>query len=425
MSKPIRNLRWVIVGTMFLITAVNYLDRQCLSVAAPVISKEFGFSNTDYSRIVTAFLVAYTIMQLIGGVVVDRVGVRKGMAVFLSWWSISGALHALSSGLSTFVLFRFMLGMGEAGNWPTSAKAVSEWFPPRERGLAVGIFDSGSSLGGLLAPPLVAWLIVTHGWRSAFLLTGSLGFVLLLVWLWIYHSPEEHPRLSIEERKLIQSKPAPEQTPTTQTSGWAVLRRHEVWGVTSGRFLTDCVWWFYVYWMPKYLFDQRGLSLSQIAAVSWMPFVAVDAGNLLGGWSSAFLIRRNWSLNASRKCLLCLAAVGMLTGLPAALVHNATLSVMLISIATFSYGIFGTMMLTLPTDLFSPAHVGIVSGLSGTGAGLGGIVFTVLTGIIVDRFSYRPIFIGAALLPLLGLVAVQLLIPKIHFLEGADSSQVA
>jgi MFS transporter, ACS family, hexuronate transporter len=425
MPKPIRNLRWVIVGTMFLITAVNYLDRQCLSVAAPVISKEFGFSNTDYSRIVTAFLVAYTIMQLVAGVVVDRVGVRKGMAVFLSWWSISGALHALSNGLSTFVLFRFMLGMGEAGNWPTSAKAVSEWFPPRERGLAVGIFDSGSSLGGLLAPPLVAWLIVTRGWRSAFLLTGSLGFLLLLLWLWIYRRPDEHPRISIEERQLIQTSSAQEQVPTTQTSRWAVLKRREVWGVTCGRFLSDCVWWFYVYWLPKYLFDQRGLSLSQIAAVSWMPFVTVDAGNLLGGWFSAFLMRRNWSLDASRKCLLHLGAIGMLAGLPAALTHNATLSVMFISIATFSYGMWGTMMLTLPTDLFSPAHVGIVSGLSGTGAGLGGIAFTVLTGIVVDRISYLPIFITAALLPLLGLLAVQLLIPKVRFLDGIQASQVA
>jgi len=422
MPKPIRNLRWIVVGTLFLITAVNYLDRQSLSVAAPVISKEFGFSNTDYSKIVTSFLVAYTIMQVMSGLIVDRIGVRKGMATFLSWWSISGALHALSTGLTSFCFFRFLLGMGEAGNWPTSAKAVSEWFPSRERGLAVAIFDSGSSLGGLLAPPLVAWLIYAHGWRAAFLLTGGLGFVLLALWLWLYQRPEEHPRLSVEEFQLIQSDQIQEQVSTPQLSKWAILRTREVWGVACGRFLSDCVWWFYVYWLPKYLSDQRGLSLLQIAAVSWIPFVTVDAGNLIGGWFSAFLMRRQWSLNASRKCLLCLGAAGMLAGLPAGLTSNAALSVCFISIATFSYGIWGTMMLTLPTDLFSPRNVGMVSGLSGTGAGLGGIVFTALTGVIVDRLSYQPIFVAAALLPLLGLVAVQLLIPKVHPLESVGGA---
>lgn len=419
MPKPIRNLRWIMVGTMFLITAVNYLDRQCLSVAAPVISKEFGFSNTDYSKIVTSFLVAYTIMQVMSGLIVDRIGVRKGMAAFLSWWSISGALHALSNGLTSFCIFRFLLGMGEAGNWPASAKAVSEWFPSRERGLAVAIFDSGSSLGGLLAPPLVAWLIYAHGWRAAFVLTGMLGFALLAIWLWLYRRPEDHPRLAAEELQLIQANTVQEQTSQPRISKWAILRMREVWGVACGRFLSDCVWWFYVYWLPKYLADQRGLSLLQIAAVSWIPFVTVDAGNLVGGWLSALLMRRQWSLNASRKCMLCLGAAGMLAGLPAGLTNNAAVSVTFISIATFSYGIWGTMMLTLPTDLFSPRNVGMVSGLSGTGAGIGGIVFTALTGVIVDRLSYQPIFVAAALLPLIGLAAVQILIPKVRFLESA------
>jgi ACS family hexuronate transporter-like MFS transporter len=310
-----------------------------------------------------------------------------------------------------------MLGMGEAGNWPTSAKVVSEWFPPPERGIAVAIFDSGSSLGGLLAPPLIAWLIVAQGWRAAFLFTGSLGFVLLIVWLWIYRPPEQHPRLLPEERQLISAATSERPRVASRIGIWVVLRKREVWGITCGRSLSDCVWWFYVYWLPKYLADQRGLSLYQIAAISWIPFVTVDIGNLAGGWFSSFLIRHDWSLNASRKCLLLLGAAGMLAGLPAGVTDSVRLSVAFISVATFSYGIWGTMMLTLPTDLFSSENVGIVSGLSGTGAGLGGIAFTSLTGVIVDRFSYHPIFVAAAILPLLGLLAVQLLIPKVGFVE--------
>jgi MFS transporter, ACS family, hexuronate transporter len=418
MPKPIRNLRWFIIGTMFLITAANYLDRQCLSVAAPVISKEFRFTNTDYSMIVTSFLAAYTMMQLLSGVLVDRIGARKGMACFLSWWSGAAVLHTLSNGLSTFCIARFLLGIGEAGNWPTSAKVVSEWFPPRERGMAVAIFDSGSSLGGLLAPPLVTWLIFVQGWRVAFLVTGSIGFLLLMFWLWIYHPPEQHSRILPEERALISRDTFERPLVGPPMGKWGVLRKAEVWGITCGRSLSDCVWWFYVYWLPKYLADQRGLSLYRIAAVSWLPFVMVDIGNLAGGWFSSFLMRHGSTLNASRKYLLLVGAAGMSAGFPAGVTGDVRLSIAFISAATFSYGIWGTMMLTLPTDLFSSEHVGLVSGLSGTGAGLGGIAFTSLTGVVVDRFSYRPIFAAAALLPLLGLVAVQLLIPEVRSLEG-------
>ena len=414
----IRNLRWLIIAVSFSATAVNYLDRQTLSVAAPTISREFHFSNTDYSTIVSSFLAAYTIMQFLSGAIVDRIGVRRGMAVFLSWWSVAGALHALSSGLGSFRLFRFLLGMGEAGNWPASTKAVSEWFPARERSLAVAIFDSGSSLGGLLAPPLVAWLIATHGWRAAFLVTGTLGFFVLLAWLAIYRRPEDHPWLSASERELIFQGRVDQDRPPSQTAGWrSLLLRREVWGVIAGRFCSDCVWWFYVYWLPKFLADRWGFGLSGIAMVSWMPFVSVDLGNLMGGWFSSHLIRRGWSLDASRKCLLRIGAAGMLAGAPAGLTGHVSLSVAFICIATFAYGIWGTMMLTLPADLFHPSHVGIVSGLSGTGAGLGGIAFTWLTGVVVDRMSYQPIFIGAAILPVLALVSVHVLIPKIEYLD--------
>lgn len=424
--RPIRNLRWVIIATCFLTTAINYLDRQCLSVAAPVISKELHFSNADYSSIVGAFLVAYTIMQMVSGALVDRIGARTGMAVFLSWWSIAGLLHAFGSGLGSFRTLRFLLGMGEAGNWPASTKVVSEWFPTEERGLAVAVFDSGSSLGGLIAPPLVAWLIATHGWRTAFLVTGSLGFILLIWWLWLYQRPEDHARITPAERDLILSHRQKQAIPDIARVPWIhMLRIPGVWGVISGRFLSDCVWWFYVFWLPKYLADQRGFSLGGIAAVSWIPFVAVDLGNMSGGWLSSFLMRRGWSLDSSRKCVLRIGALGMLAGAPAGLAASSSLSIAFIALATFSYGAWGTMMLTLPTDLFHPSRVGVVSGLSGTGAGLGGVLFTWATGIIVDHVSYQPIFISAAILPILALIAVQCLIPRIRLLEPEVTSRSA
>lgn len=357
-------------------------------------------------------------MQFISGALVDRIGARRGMAAFLSWWSIAGLLHALAGGLWSFRVFRFLLGMGEAGNWPASTKVVSEWFPARERGLAVAIFDSGSSLGGLIAPPLVAWLIATHGWRAAFLVTGSLGFLILIWWLWLYQRPEDHPRITDAERHLILSNRQQQSAPDIERVPWMqMLGISEVWGLISGRFLSDCVWWFYVFWLPKYLADQRGFNLGEIAAVSWIPFVAVDLGNMCAGWLSSSLMRRGWSLDSARKCILRIGALGMLAGAPAGFVTSASLSVAFIALASFSYGAWGTMMLTLPTDLFDPSHVGVVSGLSGTGAGLGGILFTWATGIVVDQMSYLPIFIAAGFLPIVALIAVQILIPKVRLLE--------
>lgn len=409
-------LRWRIIGTCFLATTINYLDRQCLSVAAPAISSEFHLTNADYSSIVTSFLIAYTIMQGLSGRIVDRLGTRIGMAWSVAWWSVAAMLHALGNGLWSFRIYRFLLGMGEAGNWPAATKAVSEWFPARERGLAVAIFDSGSSLGGMLAPPAVAWILVRYGWRPAFLVTGALGFLWLALWLRFYRKPEEHPRIGKEELALILAERAPQ--PTGGGGGWrewaALLGYREVWGVVLGRLLTDCVWWFYVYWLPKYLSDQRGFSLAEIGMFAWIPFVAVDIGNLAGGWLSGALMRRGWSLNAARKLVLAGGAVGMMAGLPAGFVPGAAWSLGLIALAVLCYSAWGTMMLTLPSDLFPASAVASVSGLSGTGAGLGGIAFTWVTGMVVDRLSYQPMFVAAGLLPLAALVLVMRLIPEIR-----------
>jgi MFS transporter, ACS family, hexuronate transporter len=413
-KRRIPYLRWCIIAVCFLGTTINYIDRQCLSVAADTISKEFHFTASDYGSIVMAFMIAYTIMQFVSGAVVDRIGVRWGMAIFATWWSAAAMLHALCRGLWSFRAARFMLGMGEAGNWPSATKAVSEWFPARERGMAVAIFDSGSGVGGLIAAPLVAWLIAYCGWQCAFIATGALVMPWLALWLWIYRSPEQHARITDAELQRIQAGSPPESNVAGSAEPWyLVLASRNAWAVVLGRLLTDCIWWFYVYWLAKYLADVRGFGLADLGKWVGIPFIAVDFGNLAGGGLSCYLLRRNWSLNAARKCVLLLSAVGMLASIPAVLTSHAGLCIALITLVTFSYSAWGTIMLTLPTDLFPSRQTGTVSGLSGTGAGVGGIISAWLIGVVVDRFSYTSIFITAGLMPIVALGVVQILVPHI------------
>ena len=313
--------------------------------------------------------------------------------------------------------------MGEAGNWPSATKAVSEWFPARERGMAVAIFDSGSGVGGLVAAPLVAGLIAWYGWQVAFIATGALVIPWLILWLCIYRSPERHERISDAERELLRANrpPEPEETGPSEPWYWVLASRY-AWGIVLGRLLTDCVWWFYVYWLAKYLTDVHGFSLAEIGTWVGIPFVAVDFGNLAGGGLSSYLLRRGWTLNAARKTVLVLGAIGMLASVPAGLTSHAGLCIACATMVTFSYSAWGTIMLTLPTDLFPSRQTGSVSGLSGTGAGMGGIAFTWLVGVMVDRFSYTPIFLLAGLMPLVALAIVQWLIPQIPATAGGSDS---
>ncbi|WP_437222439.1 MFS transporter [Planctomicrobium sp. SH661] len=420
-SRYIPHLRWWIVGTCFLGTTINYIDRLCLSVSAPALTEEFHFSNADYSSIVNSFVAAYTIMQIVSGRIVDWIGVRRAMALFATWWAVAGILHGFAVGLWSFRASRFLLGMGEAGNWPAATRAVSEWFPPRERSFAVAIFDSGSGLGGILAPPLIAWLIIHYGWQSAFFTTGTMALFWVGLWLWIYRSPETHPRLSPAELKLIRDHGRPASNDEAMVSVSQVSKRswkeiftsRNVWGISLGRFLTDCTWWFYVYWLPKYLADAREMSLDEIARFAWIPFIAADFGNLGGGWLSGKLIQRGWSINSARKLILACGAIGMTAGIPAGFASDVRICIFFISLAVMSYSAWGTMLLTLPTDLFPSRLTGSVSGFSGACAGLGGILFTWMTGEVVDHYSYTPVFVLAGLLPLLALFLVLQLIPRI------------
>jgi ACS family hexuronate transporter-like MFS transporter len=293
---------------------------------------QLGLTNLQFAGISTWFLIAYTASQGLSGKFYDRVGTRRGFAVSILIWSTAAMSHAFARGLAGLSALRFILGLGEAGNWPGAAKAVAEWFPARQRALGMGIFNSGVSIGSILAPPLIVWLQLRFGWQTTFLVTGSLGFVWLILWLLFYETPERHRRISREEYAIIREG----RTSIPQgTVNWrGLLRYRQVWAIVISRFLTDPVWWLYITWLPLYLADVRGFSLKEIGMFAWVPYVAADAGSLLGGWASGYLMSRGCSTNVSRKTVMAAGAALMLAGIPAALAQSTTLGHSRITAAT-------------------------------------------------------------------------------------------
>jgi len=395
----VKHRRWWIVWTLFFSTAINYINRQTLSVLAPVISKEFHLSHTELSNIFGAFQFAYAGTWLLGGIFLDIVGTRLGLTIAVVWWSIVSCITSFANSPLSLGALRFLLGIGEGFNWPGASKAVAEFFPEEERGTAVAIFDSGSSVGGALAAIAIPWIALKLGWRFAFAFSGILGFLWLGMWLVVYPSSSA---IEKEQRR-------PSKRPTR--SAWLnILRRRETWGVVLGRSLTDPIWWFYVFWLPQYLSDTRGFSLRQIAAFAWIPFVAADLGNFAGGLSSGALIKHGMPVLRARKLICIISSIPMLAGIPAVLISDPFYSLAFICIALFGYASWSTMGLTFPSDLFSSEVVASVTGLSGLAAGLAGTLFTLLVGTLVDRFSYFPAFVAAATAPLLATVSVVILI---------------
>ena len=410
--RPVKHLRWWIVWVLFASTVINYISRQTLSVLAPVIIKEYHFSHADYSHIVSAFQISYAIMFLLGGILVDIIGPRLALSLAIVWWSLASMLTSFANSILSFSVSRFLLGMGEGCNWPGAGRVAAEWLPARERGIAVGIYDSGSSIGAIVAPPLVAGVAAAFGWRYAFMASGILGFLWLILWLIVYWPLVRHPAVTEEERALIERG---RQTPSTSrrqgAAKWfSLLKQSNVWGVAIGRAFTDPIWWFYVFWLPQYLSDVRGFSLKQIGMFAWIPFLASDLGNLTGGFCSAFLIKRGMRVIRARKWVCVASSLPILAGIPAALTGNAYLAIALISVAVWGYASWSTMGLTLPCDLFPQDVVASVTGLSGLTAGVAGTAFTLTVGILVDKFSYFPAFAAAAFVPLLGTLSVLALI---------------
>lgn len=410
----ISHLRWWIGGALFASTVINYIDRQTLNVLAPQLKSEFGWTNSDFALIVISFRAAYASAQMFAGRILDRLGTRRGLMYGVLWYSAAAMLTALGGGLRSFAFFRFLLGAGEAANWPGATKAVAEWFPKSERGLAVALFDSGSAIGGAIAPALVVWLHAQFGsWRPVFVVTGLLGLGWVAVWSRLYHPPEEHPRIGAAERSLILASRAEEKQrpdgPAAGDSWGALLRRRETWGITLGRGLTDPVWFFVTDWFAVYL-SSKGYAVADTLFSFWVPFLAADAGNFAGGAISSWLVLRGWHPVRARKAVILATGFGMALIGGAAFTASLPLLVTAFAVSTFCYAAWSTMALSLPTDLFPSRSVATVSGIGGTGSGLGTILSTFLIGWSADRYSFEPVLIGASLIPLAATAAVFLLV---------------
>jgi len=420
--RPIRHLRWYIGGLFFLSTVINYIDRQTLSVLAPYLKTEFSWSNADFALIIISFRVAYAFGQTGAGQVLDRVGTRRGLSLGVAFYSTAAMLTSLASGLRSFCVFRFLLGAGEAANWPGATKGVSEWFPRRESGWAVALFDSGSSIGGAIAPVLVLWIFHTFGsWRPAFIITGTLGFAWLLLFRWFYQSPETHPRLSAEERAYILADRAERRAGPAVVSERlpmrTLLRLPQTWGVIVAKTLTDPVWFFITDWFAIFLVS-RGFALENSLFAFWVPFLAADAGNFLAGGVSSAMIKRGWSVGAARKTVIVACALGMTLIAAVAFVSSLWWITVCLAISTLCYAALSTMVLNLPADIYPTHSVASVSGMSGTGAGIGTIVATYLTGVVADHYSFAPILVVASLVPLVAAGATLALIRNTRATRG-------
>lgn len=414
LRKPIPHLRWWIGGLLFASTVINYIDRQTLSVLGPYLKTEYQWNNQDFAKVIIAFRIAYSVGQTVAGRWIDRVGTRKGLTITVIWYSIAAMLTSLAGGLRSFAFFRFLLGAGESANWPGATKAVAEWFPKKERGWAVALFDSGSSIGGAIAPLLVIGLYKYFGgWRPAFLITGTLGFVWLGVWRVLYHPPESHPRISDAEREMIlRDRVEVDGTESVQTgrASWReLLKLPQTWAVIAARTMTDPVWFFITDWFAIYLVT-KGINPEQGLLAFWIPFLAADLGNFFGGGVSSWLIKRGWPVIKARKAVVIFGGLGMTLLIPTIFTSNLFALAGLFAVSTFAYASFSTMALVLPSDLYNSRSVATVSGMSGTGAGLGTILSTFLIGYVSDFYSFAPILITASVIPFVGMILVLILI---------------
>lgn len=410
-------VRWLMIGLIFLATVINYIDRQTIAVLSPILLAELKLSKVDYGNVVSAFLLAYTIGQAVSGKLFDRIGTRLGFALSISVWSVAAVLHAFATGFRSLTAFRFLLGLGEAGNWPGAAKCVAEWFPIRERAFAMAIFNSGATLGAVVAPPVIVWLQIHYGWQKTFLFTGLLGFLWLALWLAVFKTPERHPWLTRAEADHIREgqREGAGDAPPGRAMGWReLLGYRQTWAILLGRLFTDPIWWLYITWLPQYLFDARGFDLKQIGAFAWFPFLAADVGALSGGFLSGYLMRRGVSLDRARKTCMLVGAMLMPAGALAVRVESPWTALLLISLVLFAFQFWINNVQTLPSDVFPRQAVGSVFGLGGMAAGVGSMLFINLTGHVVERFSYTPIFTAAGLLGPLGALALFTLMGKVE-----------
>ncbi len=392
---------------LFAMTVINHIDRQTINVLAPILKKEHHWNNSDFAWILISFRIAYTLMQSVNGRLLDRFGTRLGLSVSVAFYSVVQMLTTTVKGLASFCTFRFLLACGEATNNPGATKAVSEWFPAKERAWGVALFDSGSCVGAAVAPFLVLFVYRHfHDWRPVFFLTGSLGALWLIAWRLLYRQPEEHPRLAAAELELIRRGRAtePSEGAALPPVHWARLLKYpQTWGLMLGRFLIDPYWFFVGDWFAIYL-ASKGFDLEKSLLGYWAPFLAADIGNFFGGGVSSWFIRRGWPVGRARRTVLLIFGPSMLLLAGAAFTSHYALLLGLFAFATFAYACCSTMFLSLPADAFHSRVVGSVSGMGGTAAGIGTLITTYLIGLVSDRFSFRPIILAASVIPCLATV---------------------
>ncbi|MBB1362726.1 MULTISPECIES: MFS transporter [unclassified Shewanella] len=403
----LKHLRWLVVSLVALATVINYIDRSALAIMWPGIAEDLGLDKSDYANIITVFMISYAIGQSLFGKIFDAIGTRLGFLLSIVVWSVSIALHAVAASVTSFAIFRAMLGLGEAGNWPGATKANAEWFPIKERALAQGIFNAGASLGSIIAPPLIAFLYAFLGWQATFIVIGSLGILWILPWLIVYKSsPDSHPWITEEERQHIltgqrctsEKQQDKEYVPTMGQ----LLRHRQTWGVIAARFFIDPIWWLFVAWLPLYLNEKFGFDVKQIGAFAWLPYVGAAIGALFGGWFSGHLMSRGWSVNKARRSAIVLGCMVMLPALLlTSLAATPWMAMGLIALILFGFQTAIGNVQTLPSDYFSGKTVGTLAGISGTSAVLSVIITIQLVPMMTKGGDYTPFFIlGAALVPL-------------------------
>lgn len=406
------HFRWVVCGLLFFATTVNYIDRQVLGILAPELRHDIGWNDVQYGYIVTAFSAAYALGLLLSGRLLDKIGTKLGYAAALVFWSLAAMAHALAKTPLHFGAARFALGLGEAANFPAAIKSVAEWFPKKERAFATGIFNAGTNVGAIIAPLVVPWLALTYSWQWAFILTGAFGFTWLALWYWLYDPPEKSHRLKKAEFDYIRSDPAepPVDVP------WLSLARHrQTWAFALGKFMTDPIWWFYLYWVPSFLHQQHGLTLSKMGPPLITIYLIADVGSIGGGWLSSWLIKRGLSINRSRKLAMLAMALCVMPIIFAATVESMWAAVLLLGLACAAHQGWSANMFTIASDMFPRRAVGSVVGFGGMAGAVGGMLIATATGWILQLTgSYYVLFVLAGGTYLAALGVIHLLVPGLE-----------
>ncbi len=404
--------RWRICALLFFATTINYVDRVVLGLLAPLLQSTIGFNEVQYGYIVTAFQAAYALGLLVMGPIIDRVGTKLGYALAIAIWSLSAMGHALVHSALGFGVARFALGIGESGSFPAAIKTVAEWFPKKERALATGLFNSGTNVGATLAPLVVPWVAVRLGWRYAFLMTGTFSAIWLVCWLATYRPPQEHPRISRAELEYILSDPA---EPTAKVPWFQLLGFPQTWAFLLGKSLTDPIWWFYLFWLPKFLVSEHHLKLTGVALPLVVVYNCATAGSIVGGWLPAKFLAQGWTVNRARKtalliCALCVMPVVFTTHL-----HGLWPAVGIISLACAAHQGFSANLFTLVSDMFPRRAVASVVGIGGSGGAVGGMFIATFTGWLLQLTgSYLPVFILAGCVYALALSLIHFLAPRLQ-----------